>query len=95
MQVVAAATDAAQRGVAGGGAGQGDGLLRLEGRGCGRIVHVFTPKTDGAGYCLFLGGEQGIELLLEGVVADAGVEALAGLHGLHHVALVAIAADRL
>src|SRR5690606_5069818 len=40
VQVVAAAANRAQRGVAGGGARQGDGLLRLEaGRG-GGIGHV-------------------------------------------------------
>ncbi len=95
VQIVAAAAHAAQRSVAGSSAGQGDGLLRLEGRGCGRIVHVFPPKTDGAGYCLFLGGEQCIELLLEGVVADAVIQLFARLHALHHIALMAIAAHRL
>src|SRR5690606_4623237 len=37
VQVVAAAADGAQGGVAGGDAGQGDGLLRLE-AGCGGIA---------------------------------------------------------
>ncbi|MNI30060.1 hypothetical protein D3C73_838900 [compost metagenome] len=54
MQVVATAADAAQRGVAGGGAGQGDGLLRLEGRGCGRIVHVSLRNLMVQGTAYFL-----------------------------------------
>src|SRR5690606_28297646 len=42
-QVVAAAADRAQRGVAGGGAGQCDRLLRLERRGGGGVAHGWSP----------------------------------------------------
>ena len=43
---------------------------------------------------LLAGGEQRIELLLEGVIADAVVEFGTSLHQLDHVLLVAVLADR-
>ncbi len=59
VEVVAAAADGAEGGVAGGDAGKRDGFFGLEGR------------RDHSWIMLFVLGEQGVEFFLVGVVVRA------------------------